>query len=302
MDLDISRFILKITKPFNLLGGILVYALGVSIARYLGNPINWAMVVFGQVWVTTYQLGSNYLEAYFQHPTKPGDPSRFQIESVKDETHDGLRRDLILWASFSAFSAMASITLVMFQSSGVNTPGLIVMGIILLGTILNTVPPFLLATSGYGELIQSILIASLIPVLGYILQNKEIHRLVAMSTFPVTMLHLAMAMAHQLQKYSYNVRNGRNTLMVRLGWERGMTYHNILSLGSYVLIGCAMLFGFPTSIAMPVFTVLPLTIFQIWYLTRIAVGVKPNWRVLNLTATLNFYLPVYLLVFRFLTR
>jgi 1,4-dihydroxy-2-naphthoate octaprenyltransferase len=302
MDLDISRFILKITKPFNLLGGVLVYALGVSIARYLGNPIDWALVVFGQVWVTAYQLGSNYLEAYFRQPTKSGDPSRFQIEGNKDEPHDGLRRDLILWASFAAFTAMTSITLVMFQSGGVHTPSLMVMGILLLGVVLNTVPPFILTTSGYGELVQSILIASLIPVFGYILQNKEIHRLVAMSTFPITMLHLAMAMAHQLQKYSFNVRNGYNTLLVRLGWERGMTYHNILLLGSFVLIGFAMLFGFPTSIAMPVFTVLPLTFFQIWYLNRIAAGAKPNWRVLNLTATLNFYLPVYLLVFRFLTR
>jgi 1,4-dihydroxy-2-naphthoate octaprenyltransferase len=90
--------------------------------------------------------------------------------------------------------------------------------------------------------------------------------------------------------------------MVRLGWERGMMLHNILILVGYLLIGLAMLFGFPTSVALPALLALPLGLFQIWYMSRIGAGSKPNWQVLGWLAVLVFGVTTYLLTFSFWTR
>jgi len=300
MNMAFTRFIVKATKPIHLLGGVLVFALGVSIARYLGNTIDWALVVLGQVWITTYQLGSHCLQAYFQTPIDPRNPDKIQVEREDDEPEVQIRRDSILWTSLAAFAAMTSFTLLIIQSRVVGFPALVLMAMIMIGGILYSVPPFTLELSGYGELLQSIIMASMIPGLGYVLQSGDLHRLVALSTFPLIMLYLGMILVHLLEKFPDDMRKNRRTFLVRFGWERSIALHNFLILGYFLFHGLSMVFGLPFSIGLPVFTVLPLALFQVWYINRIIAGAKPNWRIINLTAVFTFSLPVYLLVFRFL--
>jgi 1,4-dihydroxy-2-naphthoate octaprenyltransferase len=296
------RFIIGISKPLELFLGILVYVLGVSIARYLGSSLNWGMIILGQVWVTLYQIGSHILDAYFHFPTKPGDSTRFNPADVVDEPSGGIRRDQVLWLSMAAFAVTASLTLVFIRSGDVRLVGLIVMGLMLIGSILTAVPPFSLSHSGYGEVIRSIVIASLIPALGMIFQHGNLHRILTLSTFPLIFIHLAMTIALQFPAYASNSREQKTVMTTFLGWELGLVLHNFLILGGFLAISLVMLLGLPSSIALPAFVVLPLGIFQVWYLSRIGAGIKPNWRVLNVTAILTFGLTVYLLLFRFLTR
>jgi 1,4-dihydroxy-2-naphthoate octaprenyltransferase len=179
---------------------------------------------------------------------------------------------------------------------------LAVMGVAFILAILYAVPPFRMATAGYGDLIQAITMANLIPALGFILQTGELHQLVIISTFPLTTLYLAMSLALQLPHYLTDLRQERNTILVRLGWERGMLFHNVLILGSFLVVGIAMVFDLPARIALPAFLVFPLGLFQIWYMTRIAAGIKPNWTVLRWTGILTFGLFAYLVAFSFWIR
>ena len=165
-----------------------------------------------------------------------------------------------------------------------------------------SIPTVRLVSSGYGELTTSIIVANLVPALAFLLQRGELHRLVAMSTFPLTLLHLAMMLAFELPDYGNDVKFEKLTLMVRLGWERGMNFHNLLILSAYLLIGLAMLLGFPTSVGLPALLSLPLGVFQIWYMNRIAAGAKPHWSTLGLMAILVFGVTVYLMTFVFWTR
>jgi 1,4-dihydroxy-2-naphthoate octaprenyltransferase len=299
MDFRIFTFFINLARPLDLLGGILVYALGVGIARYLGYSIDWAVVTLGQAWVTTYQLGFHFLSAYFLQPTKPGDENRILITADADNEGSEIRRELILWTAFTPFAVATTITLILMMNMGVNYSVLILQGIILLGAILYCVPPFQVVYSGYGDIIRSIIIANLIPALAFMLQTDSIHRLVGMSTFPLTMLFLSKLLAVQLRRFYRDSKLGNETLLVRLGWERGMTFHNLLILSAYLLVGASMLFGLPSRVAMPVFFVLPLGFFQIWYITRIAAGAKPNWRILRFTAILTFGMTAYLFAFSF---
>jgi 1,4-dihydroxy-2-naphthoate octaprenyltransferase len=215
---------------------------------------------------------------------------------------DGLPREVALWAGVATLAGATSFTVLIFRGLGINPALLFVMCLIFLGAFFYSIPPIRLVESGYGELTTSIVVASLVPAFSYILQTGELHRLVAMSTFPLIALHLAMMLAFELPDYANDFKFDKLTLMVRIGWERGIALHNILILVAYLLIGLAMLFGFPSSIALPALLTFPMGLFQIWYINRIAAGAKPNWNIVGMLAVLVFGVTTYLITFSFWTR
>jgi 1,4-dihydroxy-2-naphthoate polyprenyltransferase len=213
-----------------------------------------------------------------------------------------LPRPVAFWIGAACLLVLAYLTFVLTRSIKVNAELYIVMGAILLGAFLYSVPPVRLSCSGYGELTQAIILANLVPALAFLLQAGELHRLLAMATFPLTALLLAMMLALELPTYAADLKYGRRNLMMRIGWQRGMLFHNYLVLGGFFLLGLALVFGLPVQIALPAFFTLPVAIFQVWMINRIADGAKPNWNLLMLTAMATFGLTAYLLAYSFWTH
>jgi hypothetical protein len=91
-------------------------------------------------------------------------------------------------------------------------------------------------------------------------------------------------------------------MMVRAGWERGMFLHNLLIMAGFILLGAGVIFGLPFAIAIPGLLPLPVGLFQIWMMNRIAGGAKPNWFMLTFTAVALYTCMAYLLAFAFWTR
>jgi 1,4-dihydroxy-2-naphthoate octaprenyltransferase len=301
MNIRVARFFIQISRPLYLISNILVYALGVGIARYLGEPLDMGNYLLGQAWTLTLQLGGQFLAAYFLLPMMPRQPDRIIISENDDGSNESIRKDYLLWAAFAAFTGTTSFTLMLFRAN-ISIPVLIVMGLISFGAVFYSLPPLQLSRTGYGELTLALLMANLVPALAFLLQADEIHRLVAVSTFPLTMLHLAMLLAFQLPDYLQDVKERRETILVRLGWQRGMILHNLLVLSAFALIGAALLVVLPSPVGMPAFFVFPLGLFQVWYMTRINAGAKPIWRLLIFNAIFTFGLTAYLLAFGFWTR
>jgi 1,4-dihydroxy-2-naphthoate octaprenyltransferase len=158
-------------------------------------------------------------------------------------------------------------------------------------------PPLRLAYSGYGELIQAIGVANLFPALGYLLQVGDLHNLLALMTFPLTFLVLASLLARSLQRYMEDLRRERQTMLVRVGWERGMTLHNALIAMAYLALVIAVFAGLPRNLALPAFLSLPVAVYQIWQMNNIAQGVKPRWRLLAWTALASAGLAAYFMAF-----
>ena len=88
-------------------------------------------------------------------------------------------------------------------------------------------------------------------------------------------------------------------IIIRIGWQAAMLAHNILVLGSFVILGIAFVFGLPFRIVWPVLFVLPVGVFQVWMMNRIGEGAKPNWNLLVLVALSSFGLTTYILTFAF---
>lgn len=295
--------LIRLSRPLFLLGGVLVFALGVGIARYLGTPINWGMYFLGQFWVTTLQLAGQYLNEYFDAPQDAQNTNRTPFTGGSGALGpDGLPRRTALIAAAGCLAVTASLTVLLLSQASLSPTTVLIMVLGFSGAILYSVPPVRLSTTGYGELTTSFLVANLVPAFAFLLQSGELHRLLAMATFPLTLLHLAMMLAFEFPDYATDLRLGKRTLLVRMGWQRAVVLNNLLILGAYLTLILAVVSGLPFYIALPSLITLPLGLLQIWQMRRIADGARPNWTALTLTAIALFSVVAYLLTFAFWTR
>lgn len=296
---------LRLSRPLYLLGGALNYFLGLGIARYLGLPLDWSIVALGQLWVTSLQLSTHYLNEYFDYHGDAGNRNRTPFtggSGVLGTGKDQLRPRVALIAAFFTLTAVALATFVLARLGGLSPLVITIMVFSVLGAIFYSVPPVRLSTSGYGELTTSILLANLVPAFAFALQTAELHRLLALSTFPLTALTLASMLGLQFPDYASDLKNEKRTLMVRMGWQNVVRIHHLLVAAGYLLFAASFAYGLPAAIALPPLFTLPLGLLQIWYLGRIAEGLRPNWTALTLNALAMTAASAYLLAYAFWTR
>lgn len=299
------RLFIQLSRPLFILSAILLYLLGIGIAHYLSGVVNWTSFLLGLAWIIVSLLGTQYLNEYF-------DPIvMLDVPTSKHTPFSGgsgaigagrLPRQVALWAGLTCLTITASLTVLLIQKLGINIVGLLILGLIFLGEFLYAIPPFRLVSSGYGELVLSIVIIGMIPALAYLLQGHAFHRLLVMVALPLTTLHIGMLLALEFPDYASDIKQGNRPAIVRIGWQRGMIIHNILILISFVILGMAFVFGLPLSVGWPVIFVLPIGLFEIWMMNRIGEGAKPNWSLLVLVSVSTFVLATYLLTFAFWTH
>jgi 1,4-dihydroxy-2-naphthoate octaprenyltransferase len=293
---------IRLTRPFFLLGGILMYALGVGIVHYLGTQINWPVYWLGQIAVTLLQMSAQYLNEYFDFEMDSQNPNRTFFSGGSGLGNEqGLPRRIALWAAFATLGGFAICVVFLYQSHLLKVEVFVLLLLAVLGALLYSIPPIRLVSTGYGELSTSILVANIVPAFAFALQYGSLHRLLPMVTFPLTALHLAMLIAFSLPDFANDVKFGKRTLLVRLGWERAMLIHNVLILLAYVFLVLAIVEGLPLRLAWPGFLTLPLAVFQIWRMNQIAQGAPTRYNLLTFAAIALFGLTAYFLAFSFWT-
>jgi 1,4-dihydroxy-2-naphthoate octaprenyltransferase len=294
---------LRLVRPLFLVGGILLYALGAGIARYLGVDIDWGVYLIGQFWVTVLQLSAQFLNEYFDVPGDINNQNRTFLTGGSGALGPGkLPRQVALWSALGCLVVLTFVTIVMIAQVELPPVAVVVMLLAFFGAILYSTPPVRLVASGYGELTTSIMISFLLPVFAYVLQTGDLHRLLTMVGFPLTGLHMAMLISFEMPDYASDTKFDKRTLLVRLGWQMAMSLHNILLLTSFFLLAATISFGMPVMIVLPAMIPLALAVLQIWLMRRIAAGAKPNWNALTLNALAIYVSVAYLLAFAFWTR
>jgi 1,4-dihydroxy-2-naphthoate octaprenyltransferase len=299
------RLFIQLSRPLYIFEAILLYLLGIGIFHYLSGPINWTLFFRGLIWLVFILLGSQYLNEYF-------DPDSVRnLTTTKHTPFSGnsgtlgagkLSRLVALWAGLTCLTISASITVLLVQNLANKQAVVLMLGLIFIGEYIYAVPPFRLVSSGYGELSMSIVRVGLIPLMAFLLQGHDFHRILIMVSFPLTLLHISMLLALELPDYASDLIQGKKPILIRIGWLKGMQIHNILIFGSFIIIGLALALGLPLNVVWPVVFVVPIGIFQIWMMNRIGEGAKPNWNLLMLIATSTFALTAYILAFAFWTH
>ena len=220
-----------------------------GIADYLGVYTHWNVIWSGLGVCLLLLFASAYLRAYFDLLEDDTRSKKFRERwaEINLQSENRIRSTALLQIALAALAAASVLTLLLFLREPQNHSAQIFLFLLFLFSLFQGVPPVRLVYSGYGEVVQAIMIANLVPAFAFSLQYGGTHRLLGMVTFPLTFLHLAMSLALALKGYADDVKYERQTLMVRLGWQRGMTLHNIAILLTYVILGLAAAFG--TSLA-----------------------------------------------------
>jgi 1,4-dihydroxy-2-naphthoate octaprenyltransferase len=297
------RLFIRLARPPLLLIGALSYLLGAGVARYLGVPVDWVVYLLGQAWLILVQFVIHALNEYFEQPVEHRIQSKtLLVESSGVLELGKLPRPLALWASVASALAAGLLTVLIIRSSSDPTEILIVLLILTLAGLIYSIPPLRLSATGYGELILSFFLTAVVPVLAFVLQETELHRLLAMVTFPMVCFFLALLLVVEFPEYAMHVKYNYPNLLLRLGWQRGMGLHNLLVLGGFVLLILAVVFGLPWRIALPILFVIPVGLAQVWLMNRIGQGAKPNWNLLLTVATATYGLSIYFLIYGFWTH
>ncbi len=205
-------------------------------------------------------------------------------------------------AAYTTLAFLASFSVLLIAQADLVPSAYIIMFLALIAAIFYSTPPVKFEGSGYGELIISVLVTFLVPAFAFILQTGEWHRLVLMSAIPLTVIHLAMLVAFELPDYANDLKYEKRTLVIRLGWQSGMGLHNILILSAFLLLALARISGYPWFAMAAGMAGLPIGLFQIWQMRRIASGEKPNWTALTVGGVALLISTVYLITFSFWTH
>jgi 1,4-dihydroxy-2-naphthoate octaprenyltransferase len=281
----LTQEIVRISHPWILLASVLFYALGGGIVFYLHGTVRWDIYLLGQLTVIALILSAYFLCEFY---TLPPVPAQRRVEPAPVFTRNGL-----LVVAATALTAGTVLTMVLFSTGALNAPALLLLGLAFVIAMAYALPPVRLVYSGYGELAWSVLLVNLVPGIALIFQMGEFHRLLALLTFPLTFLSLAAFLAVSLAHYAEDTRLGRKTMLIRLGWQRGIHIHNILVLAGFLLLGSATFAGLPWPLAWHGLLGLAFGVFQIIQMNGIAAGAKPRWRLLAITAASTLGLTAY---------
>lgn len=283
-------------RPLHLMTLVVLYSLGVGFSRYLGQRILPSPLLIGLFWVLTLSIGLNFLGDYFQTPFDRGLNIKAPARKDGDQSLNN-SNDSSIYISVACLAVSAVLTVILLFSGFISlTSGLVMASYFLLYSLL-VIPGVSMDLSGIGEFITSIILVVLPPAIGYILQTGEFHRFLYLGIFPLFPLHLGMILILRLKTYSEDIRKDRKTLLVRLGWQRGVFLHNLMVLSGFLLFGFSLIFGMPYRLILPVFFTLPAVGYLIWYLLSLQDGAPVRWPLITLLTLVIFFLPVYLITF-----
>ena len=284
---------LKLSRPLHLLLAALTYILGASIPAYLGKPFQPLTFSLGFAGVLLAQLSMSLLAEVFRPHNEP------LVEDETPKQKETLRSNM-LYISIAALSSTAFIVYLLYINHALVLPSFILYLSSFILILLYAIPPFRLLDRSFGELTLAAHIMYVIPSIGFLLQYKDNHRLLAVIVIPLTALALAYFLIVNFTTFQSDEKYQRATLLRRLTWEHAVPFHHSLIAFAYVIFAIALLLGF--SILWRAFLTLPFAILQILLLRNISIGSKPNWTLLTATALAVFVLTTYFLTLTFWLR
>ncbi len=291
-----GKRIQELLPPWELFLTALFYFLGVGIHEYLGKSSQWNILIIGFVTILMLLITKSSLSLYLLR-LKQGYSIQFdQNKSGKsDERKSNKLQTLIsILVCISSLTTAVVLSFIMIQDGVLSFDNAVLL--FLAYILVLFIPLYQQNMVGYIEIINAFLIIIIIPAFAFLLQGGELHRLVILLTFPISLLFIAQQIALSLKNYGDEMKLGARTLLGRLGWRQGMNFHNILILVSYLFIAFETFFGLSWDIAWRLLLTLPLGLYQLWQILRLAAGGKPNWKLLDLNARATLGVTAYLAV------
>jgi 1,4-dihydroxy-2-naphthoate octaprenyltransferase len=272
---------IRLTRPVFLLGGALLYALGVAVAASQGATLHLGRALLGQLMVTAIQLMAHYANEYYD----------VQVDRLATRNRTWFSGGSGVLASGAlarnvarrAMQVCAIVGLVAVVAVAAQKPIVGMVGVVsLLGSWFYSAPPLSLMSSGWGELTTSLIVALLVPLTGYAFQATQLAPIILAVCLPLILIHLGMLLAFEFPDRQADAAAGKRTLVVRWGPDRAALLHTALIAGAFTFMMIWATAKWPA--ARFVWIALPLAAWQIASLLGLNRYVKAKWQVLTLGA------------------
>jgi 1,4-dihydroxy-2-naphthoate octaprenyltransferase len=292
--------LIRLARPHFLLGGLLLYALGALIARYEGYPIDFKLYWVGQLFVSSLQLMTHFLNEYWDVEADRLNAARTPFSGGSGVlTQDGLKRETAFTCAIASLAVACGAAIWLIVEPRVGPPAWAIMVLAFLGTYFYSSPPVKLAGTGFGELSASVLVAGFVPAFAHLLQAGHASLTILLATAPLVVLHFAMLVAFEYPDFLSDEAAGKHTLLVRLGRRRGAAIHNGALLAALGLAVVATFLGLPVRVALAVVISSPLALLQIAMIRRLQRGEPVSFSRLTFLAVFIFALTTYFMAFTF---
>jgi 1,4-dihydroxy-2-naphthoate octaprenyltransferase len=286
---------IRLTRPHFLVGSLLTFGLGASIASYLGHPISTKLYLLGQAAITAAHLMNHFLNEFHDFNEDQLNLNRTILSGGSGALGEGgFPPKVALYASFVSMTILASVVGALLLTGQVSVVSWLILIMIVLGAYFYNVPPVRLVSSGYGEFIAALIVCGLVPAFSFSLQAGSVHLQVLLATFPLVSANYAMLLTVELPDYATDLKVGKSNIMVRLGWRKGMWLHDAALLLAFLGLGMGYMLGLPYKVAVGPLIALPLAVAQVWTLWRIRSGSPPRWTILTASALVILGLMIYL--------
>ena len=285
---------LRLTRPLHLLLAALTYCFGASLADYLGEPARPTSFWLGLAIILLLQITMHVLPEVYRPTNEP----YLETQTLHDKIS---LRNNAMYVSLATLASVAVLAYSLYNTKQLPLASFYFLIFSLLILLIYAVPPFRFVNSGFGEIFLAIQLAYIYPSLAFTLQADETHPFLAL-TIPLTFLAFAYFIVLDFQGFAQDQKYERLTFLTRLGWQRVVPLHHIFLMFAYIFFLAMPAFNLTLNLLAPAFLTFPFALYQIFQLRNIALGVKPNWILLSVTALAVLGLTTYFLALTFWIR
>ncbi len=221
---------LKLSRPHFLVGGALLYLLGVD----AGNSITVGRYLLGQVLVSSAQITAHYVNEYADLEVDRAVANRTLFSGGSGVLVDGgLDPQVAVRAAWTSSGiALAAAALV-----AVGHPVTALLGLLALGVswAYSMPPPRLLGT-GWGELATTLVVTGLVPLIGAMITGAHVPAALWWSIAVLAPIHMAMMLVFELPDLQSDRLSGKLVLAARLGRSSALILIRALLVVAVVLL------------------------------------------------------------------
>jgi 1,4-dihydroxy-2-naphthoate octaprenyltransferase len=261
-------YFLRLTRPFFLLGGILLYLLGVAAALVDGTPFHLAYFLLGQLLVTSIQLMVHYANEYFDQDVDRAITDRTWFSGGSGVLASGALPPVTALRAAQVCLGIALFVLLAVLAVNRSPALAALLALALLAGWFYSAPPLRLVSRGWGEVTASLVVALFVPLAGFLLQTggNALPFSLLKLCLPLVLIHMSMLLAFEFPDQEADAAFAKRTLTVRLGPLPAAWLHHTLLLAAFGLIA---FFTISSDLAQGgglAFLALPLAIWQVFRL------------------------------------
>jgi 1,4-dihydroxy-2-naphthoate octaprenyltransferase len=274
---------LKLGRPHFLVGGLLLFALGSTLATARGAGIDWQRYVWGQATITAAQWMTHYSNDYFDLDADRANSTPTRWSGGSRVLVSGAIAPRVALAASAVLGTVALCAACILAAQPDAPPLVLPLALLIIAlSWCYSSPPLRLSSRGLGEATTVCVVTLLTPLFGFYVQSGTLRPLLLLSCFPLCCLQLGMLLTIELPDAAGDAAQGKRTLVVRHGaeWAAGLAAALLaVTFGSLPIL---LALGLPLQVALAVAMVSPLGCWQAIRLLRGAFREPNHWESLAL--------------------